>query len=110
MCLKLLLPALLFSAHAIAQTPFTTKVDPDFTFATRDTLPIVSLNALGKMATYDLQALPSNYAWTKDIRRGEAVKRFALENPIQDPCGRELPPDAFRMARNEVLWQTMADK
>ena len=106
---KFLFLTLFFSIAATSQTnPFTSKVDTGFSFSRPDTLRIVSLNMLGKFSSYDLQGneLPSDYKWTRDVRRTEALKRFTLQQNVQDPNGRELPPDVFKVVRNEALWRS----
>ncbi|HEX8563888.1 MAG TPA: hypothetical protein VF676_13005 [Flavobacterium sp.] len=107
---KYLLVALLFSATAMAQAPrFTSNGNTDLSFFGSDSLQVTGLNMLGKLSSYepDADTISPEYNRTKSVRRLEAIKKMSLEVQQQDRYGRELPPDAFQMARNEVIWRNM---
>ena len=63
---------------------------------TNDTLSIKTLEMLGRTSNSSLNsksALPSNYSWTSDVRRTEAIERMTSEFRLQDSNGRDITPD-----------------
>lgn len=61
-----------------------------------DQLSIKTLEMLGKTGDSNLSlnsVLPSDYNWTTDLRRSEAIQRVALGVRLQDINGRDLIPD-----------------
>lgn len=61
-----------------------------------DTLSIKTLEMLGRTSNSSLNlksALPSNYSWTSDVRRTEAIERMTSEFRLQDSNGRDITPD-----------------
>ena len=61
-----------------------------------DQLSIKTLEMLGKTSDSNLSlnsVLPSDYNWTTDLRRSEAIQRVASGVRRQDINGRDLIPD-----------------
>ena len=61
-----------------------------------DQLSIKTLEMLGKTSDSNLSlssVLPSDYNWTTDLRRSEAIQRVASGVRRQDNNGRDLIPD-----------------
>ena len=95
---------LAFSANAQSNRFSELSVPAEFNCDNKTEVQIQTIEMLGKVGSISTiePSLPSNYSWTADVRKWEAINR-TTSHPRQDSNFRDIPVDLNQQNTSRII-------